>query len=261
MSVTKLISRAVAKRAAQGLKGPAKSATRLDESGKKVRMSKDTRSGVMREVASGKGKKQQSSPTAQQKRKVEGQQAADLNQPAAGSVGKGAEQADAGLPDFKVAAKKANVFDKDLADAKKLVKKYTEQLKKLKNPTGKDRFKGSKAYENRMEKIKSVQTLLTQAKQKVADKKSRGGPGGQSKLTTAQRKVIGKNEGGSLKNKNKKSPDFTQGLDKKFSAKVAKQNKEAIEGKKKKKYGGKISYRKGGGKVMSGNDLVASCYD
>jgi len=55
-----------------------------------------------------------------------------------------------------------------------------------------------------MEKIKSIETLLTQAKQKVADKKSRGGPEGKSKLTTAQRKEIGKKGGGSLKNKKKK---------------------------------------------------------
>jgi len=84
---------------------------------------------MTKEVASGKGKTQQASPTAQIKRKAEGKQAADLTQPAAGSVGRGAEQADAGLPAFKVAAKKANVFDKDLAEAQELVKKYTKQLK------------------------------------------------------------------------------------------------------------------------------------
>ena len=207
---------------------------------------------VIKEIVAGQGKKKQASPAAQRKRKAEGQQAADLKQPAAGSVGKGAEQADAGLPDSKVAAQKANVFDKDLADAKKLVKKYTEQLKKLKNPTGKDRFKGSKAYENRMEKIKSVQTLLTQAKQKVADKKSRGGPGGQSKLTTAQRKKIGKKQGGPLKPVDKtKNPGLA-----KLPTPV--RNKMGYA-----KKGGQVISKKYGGKVNMGfgDSLVSQGYD
>lgn len=87
-------------------------------------------------------------------------------------------------------------------------------------------------------------------------------------------------EGGSLKNMDKKSPDFTQGLDKKFSAKVAEQNKKALKGNQKKldanndgkitgadfeilrknpdakkKYGGKITYR------MTGGQVVDSTYD
>ena len=195
----KIFGKKSSKRAGQSLKGGRHSARRKWSDDETVRASKDSGAGVMREVVGGKGKKQQASPAAQRKSKGEGKQAADLKQPAAGSVGKGAEQADAGLPASKVAAKQASDFDKDLAKTKKLIEKYTEQLKELKNPTGKARFKGSKAYENRMEKIKSVQTLLTQAKQKVADKKSRGGPGGKSKLTTAQRKVIGKKQGGTLK--------------------------------------------------------------
>ena len=96
-----------------------------------------------------------------------------------------------------------------------------------------------------MEKIKSVQTLLTQAKQKVADKKSRGGPGGKSKLTTAQRKVIGKKQGGSLKPVNQtKNPGLA-----KLPTKV--RNNMGFA-----KKGGKVSYRKGGGQA-----LVASLYD
>jgi hypothetical protein len=96
-----------------------------------------------------------------------------------------------------------------------------------------------------MEKIKSVQTLLTQAKQKVADKKSRGGPGGQSKLTTAQRKKIGKKQGGPLKSVNQtKNPGL---------AKLPKPVRNKMGFAKK---GGKISYRKGGGQA-----LVASLYD
>ena len=195
------IIKGLSKRAGQALKGGRKSARRKWSDNETVRASQDTDAGVMREVVSGKGKRKQASPAAQLKRKAEGEQTADLKQPAAGSVGKGAEQADAGLPAFKVAAKKASDFDKDLADAKKLVKKYTEQLKELKAPRAKDSVA---KYTKRMEKIKSIETLLTQAKQKVADKKSRGGPGGKSKLTTAQRKEIGKKGGGSLKNKKKK---------------------------------------------------------
>ena len=81
---------------------------------------------VIKEVVAGQGKKQQASPTAQRKRKAEGRQAADLNQPAAGSVGKGAEQADAGLPASKVAAERANKFDKALAKKEKQLENYME---------------------------------------------------------------------------------------------------------------------------------------
>jgi hypothetical protein len=79
---------------------------------------------------------------------------------------------------------------------------------------------------------------------------------------------------------NKNSPDYTEGLDRKFSAKVEEQNKKAIKGnqkkldanndgkitaedfeiirknpKSKKKYGGKITYR------MTGGQVVDSTYD
>ena len=140
MPIAKFISRAASKRAAQGLKGPAKSATRLDESGKKVHMSKDTRSGVLREVASGKGKQQQASPTAQRIRKAESKQATDLQQPAAGSVGKGAEQADAGIAKFKIDAQKAKEYDKRIKELKKQVLKDRDIIRKLRKqkPTGVD---------------------------------------------------------------------------------------------------------------------------
>ena len=213
---------------------------------------------MTKEVASGKGKTQQASPTAQIKRKAEGKQAADLTQPAAGSVGRGAEQADAGLPAFKVAAKKANVFDKDLAEAQELVKKYTKQLKELKQPTGKDRFKGSKAYEKRMEKIQSIETLLLQAKDKVRDKKSRGGPGGRSKVRKFQRDRIGKKEGGKIVKASKGSQGKLIGKQKKLDVnkdgKITGSDFEMLKGNRK-KYGGKISYR------MTGGQVVDSSYD
>ena len=213
---------------------------------------------MTKEVASGKGKTQQASPTAQIKRKAEGKQAADLTQPAAGSVGKGAEQADAGLPAFKVAAKKANVFDKDLAEAQELVKKYTKQLKELKQPTGKDRFKGSKAYEKRMEKIQTIETLLLQAKDKVRDKKSRGGPGGRSKVRKFQRDRIEKKEGGKIVKASKGSQGKLIGKQKKLDVnkdgKITGSDFEMLKGNRK-KYGGKISYR------MTGGQVVDSSYD
>jgi hypothetical protein len=213
---------------------------------------------MTKEVASGKGKTQQASPTAQIKRKAEGKQAADLTQPAAGSVGRGAEQADAGLPAFKVAAKKANVFDKDLAEAQELVKKYTKQLKELKQPTGKDRFKGSKAYEKRMEKIQTIETLLLQAKDKVRDKKSRGGPGGRSKVRKFQRDRIEKKEGGKIVKASKGSQGKLIGKQKKLDVnkdgKITGSDFEMLKGNRK-KYGGKISYR------MTGGQVVDSSYD
>ena len=74
------------------------SATRLDESGKKVRMSKESNVPVMQEVASPKARKaaaaKQNTSAAKAKRKAEGKAASDLTQPAGGSVGKTAEQAE-----------------------------------------------------------------------------------------------------------------------------------------------------------------------
>ena len=124
-----------------------------------------------------------------------------------------------------------------------------------------------------MQKIESVETLLTQAKQKVADKKSRGGPGGKSKLTTGQRKKIGKKQGGSLRTVNKKkNPGLaklpTPVRNKMGYAKKGGKIDPYAEGtgtpkgtkgtpppsifdqkKKKKNYGGKVMYKKHGGKV------------
>ena len=96
-----------------------------------------------------------------------------------------------------------------------------------------------------------------------------------------KKKVITAKEGRKvLQSMDKKSPDFTQGLDKKFSARVAEQNKKSLKGNQKKldanndgkitgadfeilrknpdakkKYGGKITYR------MTGGQVVDSTYD
>ena len=193
-------------------KGVKELSKKLDTSTPKPQPKPRNQSPVIKEIVAGQGKKQQASPAAQRKRKGEGQQAADLNQPAAGSVGKGAEQADAGLPASKVAAKKASDFDKALSKKEKQLENYKSKRDSL---TGKAKIKFIAESKVRIDALKAS----------IKDMKSRGGPGGRSKI------------------------------------------------KYKKKHGGKISYRKGGGKVvyrknngkvgkvMSGNDLVASCYD
>ena len=212
---------------------------------------------MTKEVASGKGKTQQASPTAQIKRKAEGKQAADLTQPAAGSVGRGAEQADAGLPAFKVAAKKANVFDKDLAEAQELVKKYTKQLKELKATpiTGDNKMQ---KFDKRKQREESLKTLLLQAKDKVRDMKSRGGPGGRSKVRKFQRDRIEKKEGGKIVKASKGSQGKLIGKQKKLDVnkdgKITGSDFEMLKGNRK-KYGGKISYR------MTGGQVVDSSYD
>jgi len=211
------------------------------------------KSGAMtREVASGKGKELQASSTAQIKRKAEGKGAADLTQPAAGSVGRGAEQADVGLPAFKVAAKEANVFDKDLAEAQELVKKYTKQLKDLKATpiTGDNKMQ---KFAKRKQREESLKTLLLQAKDKVRDKKSRGGPGGRSKVRKFQRDRIEKKEGGKIVKASKGSQGKLIGKQKKLDVnkdgKITGSDFEMLKGNRK-KYGGKITYRMAGGQVV-----------
>jgi len=88
------------RRTGSGLKGRPESATRLNEENKRVRMSKDTGAGVMREVASPTsrqaGAKQQNTPAAKKIRKAESKAAADVKQPAMGTPGSTAEAADSG---------------------------------------------------------------------------------------------------------------------------------------------------------------------
>ena len=222
--VTKYIARQTSKRAGQALRGTRDSATRLDEKGEKVRMSKDSGAGVMREVASPKarkaGAKKQNTPAAKAKRKAEAKAAADLNQPAAGSPGKGAEQADAGIPEYKVAAKQASDFDKALARKEKELAKMRAK---------------ADAMKDRMNKIKYLaenKTKMDALKASIKDMKSRGGPGGKTKIKYKKKK------GGRM-------------VKRKGGGKVYKYG-----------HGGDLGKTKG--KKVSGNDgnaIVAACYD
>ena len=159
-----------AKRVAQALRGTKDSATRLNEKGEKVRMSKESNVPVMQEVASPKARKvaakKQNTPAAKAEAKV----ASDLNQPAAGSVGKGAEQADAGIPEYKVAAKKANDFDKALARKEK-------QLADMRAKAD-----GMKDRMNKISYLADNKTKMDALKASIKDMKSRGGPGGRTKI-------------------------------------------------------------------------------
>ena len=238
--VKRMIINKARKRAGQSLKGGRKSSKRVwsDDKGRPetVRASKDTSSGVMREVVGGKGKKQQASPAAQRKRKAEGQQAADLMQPAAGTVGRGAEQADAGLRSSKVAAKKASDFDKALAKKEKQLENYKNERDSL---TGKDKIKFIAESKSRIDSLKAS----------IKDMKSRGGPGGRSKIK--------------YKAKGGKTDPYAEGTGTPKGTKGTPPPSIFDQKKKKKNYGGKVMYKKHGGKVggSDGNKLVASCYD
>ena len=229
-----VISRQASKRSGQGLRGTTDSATRLDETGKKVRMSKESNVPVMQEVASPKGRKaaakKQNTPAAKAKRKAEGKVAADLKQPAAGSVGKGAEQADAGIPEYQATAFKTNKWDKALARKEKRLEEIEKKLADMtaKANTIKDRKKKIKYVADRFQKRQSLKTEITDLKASIKDMKSRGGPGGRTKIKYK------KKQGGQVS---------------------------------KRKGGGQVYKRKKGGstkKKVSGNDgnaVVAACYD
>lgn len=234
----------------------------------KALMPKESNVPVMKEVASPKGRKvaakKQNTPAAKAKRKAEAKVASDLNQPAAGSVGKGAEQADAGIPEYKVAAKKANNFDKALARKEK-------QLADMRAKAD-----GMKDRMNKISYLADNKTKMDALKASIKDMKSRGGPGGRTKIKY-------KKGGGSLKmveKKGKKVPFYAAdgvgkmskgggvskamgedrtSVPKSLSAKA--QSKKPV---KKKMGGGQVYERKMGGKTVSGNDgnsIVAACYD
>jgi len=102
-------------------------------------------------------------------KKGEGKAAADLQQPAAGSLGKIADDADTNIRSSKVAAKKANEFDKALSKKQKQLETYE---------TKRDSLKG-------VEKIKFIaenQTRIKSLKASIKDMISRGGPGGKSTI-------------------------------------------------------------------------------
>lgn len=254
------------KEAAKKLKGNRKSATRLNEAGQRVRAAKEN-TGAAKQVGNKADRKVQGSPQAQKVRKREGQDVTNLSQPSGGSLGKTVDLADDGIPKYKVSANTANKFDKDMKKTTENIKDYQEKLTKLKSSL--KAFGGKNPPLER--RIESTQTLLTQAKQKLADKKSRGGPGGKSKLTTAQRKqikkaggkVIKKMAGGSLKD----MPAGNKGLPMLPTATRNKMGYKKAGGMVKKMGGGQVlKYKKGTGSKtikgrMSGEDVVAGCYN
>lgn len=186
----------IAKQAAKKLKGNRKSATRLNEAGQRVRAAKEN-TGAAKQVGNKADRKVQGSPQAQKIRKREDQDVTNLSQPSGGSLGKTVDLADDGIPKYKVSAFEAKNFDKDMKKTKENIKDYQEKLTKLKSSL--KAFGGKNPPLER--RIESTQILLTQAKQKLADKKSRRGPGGKSKLTTGQRKQIKKAGGPVIKRK------------------------------------------------------------
>jgi len=151
------------------LKGNTNSAERLWDGNKKVRAAKEKAGGANILEGDSVSKKLQKSPQARKVRKGEGKAATDLKQPAAGSLGKTADDADANIRSSKFTAKKASEFDKALS-------KKQEQLKKYE--TKRDSLKG-------VDKIKFIaenQTRIKSLKASIKDMKSRGGPGGQSTI-------------------------------------------------------------------------------
>jgi hypothetical protein len=211
------------------------SATRLDESGKKVRMSKESNVPVMQEVASPKARKaaaaKQNTSAAKAKRKAEGKAASDLTQPAGGSVGKTAEQANAGMRPSRVAAKNANDFDKALASKEKKLADMRAKADDMK-----DRI-------NKIEYLANNKSKMDALKASIKDMKSRGGPGGRTKIKYK------KDGGGVSKAMGEDGTRSPKGYDAASQAK--KQTKKTVK-------------KKHGGKVVSGNDgnsIVAGCYD
>ena len=211
------------------------SATRLDESGKKVRMSKESNVPVMQEVASPKARKaaaaKQNTSAAKAKRKAEGKAASDLTQPAGGSVGKTAEQANAGMRPSRVADKNANDFDKALASKEKKLADMRAKADDMK-----DRI-------NKIEYLANNKSKMDALKASIKDMKSRGGPGGRTKIKYK------KDGGGVSKAMGEDRTRSPKGYDAASQAK--KQTKKTVK-------------KKHGGKVVSGNDgnsIVAGCYD
>ena len=211
------------------------SATRLDESGKKVRMSKESNVPVMQEVASPKARKaaaaKQNTSAAKAKRKAEGKAASDLTQPAGGSVGKTAEQANAGMRPSRVAAKNANDFDKALASKEKKLADMRAKADDMK-----DRI-------NKIEYLANNKSKMDALKASIKDMKSRGGPGGRTKIKYK------KDGGGVSKAMGEDRTRSPKGYDAASQAK--KQTKKTVK-------------KKHGGKVVSGNDgdsFVACYYD
>ena len=158
---------------------------------------------------------------AQKKRKVEGKQAVDLNQPAGGSVGQTAEQADTGIPAFKQEAKKATDFDKTLVKKENRLAKLRSQANSITNRKDKIAF------------IAKNKTEIDSLKASIRDMKSRGGPGGKSNIKYNKKKGGGMTGEGLYPAEEARSGTMSQ-----------------VRRKKYMKKGGKITYRMTGGQVV-----------
>ena len=236
-----MVVKYITKRAGQALAGNKNSARRKNKDGKSVRMSKDNRSGLMNEVASGKGAGKQASPAAQKVRKGEGKAASDPNQPAMGSPGATADAADSNIPDYKRTAFTGQEQGKALTKKMKALEKYNKKRDSL---SGKDRIR---FINKNLEKIKLLKASIKDMKRRDIVPKMGGG------------KVMKKNMGGSLKAPN--NPGLA-----KLPTPV--RNKMGFA-----KGGGKVEYKMGGGKVMgykkggpityrmSGGQVVDNSYD
>jgi hypothetical protein len=238
------------------LKGNTNSAERLWDGNKKVRAAKRKAGGANILEGGPADKKLQKSSPAKKVRKGEGKAVTDLKQPAAGSLGKTADDADTNIRSSKVAAKKANEFDKALSKKQKQLETYE---------TKRDSLKG-------VDKIKFIaenQTRIKSLKASIKDMKSRGGPGGQSTIRykkkaggpIIKRKSPGKTTSPKVK-KIMQDLDWTKGLtddqiremisgphsDGRRRAKVKKKPSKV----RKAKAGGPVVKKRGGGMTRQG---------
>jgi hypothetical protein len=173
------------------------------------------------------GKKSTRDVAAQKQRKVEGKQAAALDQPAGGSVGQTAEQVDTGIPAFKQEAKKATDFDKTLVKKENRLAKLRSQANSITNRKDKIAF------------IAKNKTEIDSLKASIKDMKSRGGPGGKSNIKYNKKKGGGMTGEGLYPAEEARSGIMSQ-----------------VRRKKYMKKGGKvISYK------MTGGQVVGAGYD
>ena len=175
-----VVARAGSKLVRSGIKGAKRLWDDATGSVQKVRAATGTKGqpGGVGTSAKGrrKGRKQQSSIPARQARKSESKTTTDLTQPAGGSAGRTIDQADAGIPSSKKAAKSATDFDKAIKATKEKLDIQKDTLKKLQKSL-KAYGKGKnlplrKRIKELKEKIELNQAKLTGPKGMV----SRGGP-------------------------------------------------------------------------------------
>jgi hypothetical protein len=260
---------------AKALKGNRKSATRLNEAGEKVRAAKEV-TGAAKQVGDKIDKKLAKSPQAKKVRKGEGKAAADPKQPSGGSLGKTADMADAGIPKYMIDAYKAKGYDKGLkTKIEELTRAKLARKKATKDKDVKARAKSEMKYGpdfNKTYLLNSIQDMI-----------ERGGPGGKSK-TNFKRKGIKRKAGGPIIKKRfgsqimkmmakkviggpgtmPKKPKSKKITPKSIGKKYPKVKAKPVV---KKMGGGQVYKYKHGTKSktikgrMSGNDVVAGCYD